>query len=735
MIKKGRIYLFLILLFYLICSFLLISPDFPIGGDNDELYLLGRSIANKHCYQDIYYHSCPPHAKQPFLYPLILALGQLLFGENVIFLRLISVFFGLGSLIFIYFFFKKKIIFSHLLFILFFTATNPWFLVSSVSFANEIVYLFFSFLVLVIFEKHEDQKKFLPMLIFFLISIFFTKCIGFSLVTAVFFYFIIKKRYKQAFLIMGLWSCFVLPWIVRNMVVSSSAISKSYMQQFSMGLSNNGYAHVMISMGKRIFSHIFFYWQAVPKLIFPGYFSGVAEFGFIKQRCFPMAYSLMNNTGLFLAPAPYPFFSFLISVVLGAILIIGMLFKINKKSNRLFSLYIFLYLAILLVFPEGYEDVRYLFPLVPFILYYMINGVLFFVSGKGRFFKLAGIILIILVHFYYNLIPITEIIYNNIAYLANYRNLSWEEKADYNDFWKGQCFIAAPWVEKNIPFNEVIVSAWPPAFYLYSKRQGDFFEYIPCWPDRRTPEEIKFAIEEGNAAYFVIRTQKEEKLLQKLDAECSNLIFVPLVIMFKPDAVFTKNIDRVYKIARVSSRIKVFFKKGIHYFEENNYSKAILEYKETIKVNPDFFDSYYRMGLCYEKEGLFKEACRLYEKAIELQPNYEMAKNRLNFLYQKELIKNNSNDAKEYLLFGNICLKNYDFVNAVNGFKKAIEINPDLPEVYYKLGIVYTYEQKFGLAILYFKKAMEINSCWANKAKHQIKVNRRRRIIEQYLKS
>ena len=731
--KKEKIYLVIILLVYMLFSCLLITPDFPLKADNDILYLLGRSIFNEHCYRDIFYPSCPYHTEEPFFYPLILGLGQLFFGENVIFLRLISTLFGGGSLIGIYFFFKKKIPFSHLLFLLFFTATNPWFLIFSTSFATEIIYLFFSFLTLIVFERFENQKKFLPIFVFLLVILFFTRCIGVSLLIAVFFYFIIKKKYKHAFLSIGLWFLFILPWVIRCRLFSTCVINEPYTKQFVSRYLGDTSILVLVEM---VMGNIFYYLKQIVVIFIPGYFIAVKEFSANIEYCFPLASSLMNNIGIFLASPPVPFFSFLVTGIVAIMVIIGLFSQIRKKDKKLYHFYIFLYLAILLIFPKGFEETRYLFPLLPFILYYAIKGIPFFgfiFKKNFYFFRHIGIISIILIHFYYNLIPITEIIYNNVSYLANYRNLCQEEKSDYNDHWRGQYFITAPWIKTNTFSNAVVIVEWSPSFYLYSHRQGLFFQNNPCWPDKKTWKEVKSTFKNECADYFITREKKEKKLLQKLDRECENLIFILLVSMAKPEAFFTENVNRVYKIVKVSPEIKFSFKKGIHYYKEKNYTQAISEYKKIVNILPDFFDVYYQMALCYEKKGFLREACKSYEKAIDLQPNYEVAKNRLDFLRQVEKIKNNPNEGKEYLLLGDICLRNYDFTKAINFFKKTLKLNPDLFVCYYNLGISYAYKQKYGLAILYFKKAMRMVPSLKYKARHQIRINQRRRIIWQCL--
>ncbi len=722
--KKKKICLILILLLHLFCSLLLLIPDFPIGGDNDELFLLGRSISQKHKYQDIYYPSSPPHTKQPFFYPLILALGQFLFGENIILLRLISVLFGTGSLILVYLLFKKKISFLSLLLLLFFTATNPFFLIFSTSFASEMPYLFFSLLFFIILEKYENQKRFLLIAGFLLVIIFFTRCIGASLMVATFFYFITEKKYRQAFLLMCLCSFLILPWEIRSGFLFREAITKPYIDEFIIYLSGLN----VLLFGKMIIGHIVYYFGQIVVLFIPGYFIGLEEFSFVNEKCFPSLHSLINNMGIFYVGRAYRFFYFLSSIILSITVIIGLFSQIKKKDKRLLFFYIFSYSAILLIH-NG--ESRYLFPLLPFILYFIIKGVSFFVVKRYCYLKQVAIVLIILFHFYYNLIPIAEMIYNNVVYLKNYKHFSIKMRGNYHEYWHNSYFRAAPWIEQNTSPNAVVISDWAPAFYLYSHRQGVFLENAPCWPNYRSWEEIKLTFESGIADYFVVSTEEERKLLKKLNKECQNLIFNPLAIMFEPEIFFTDQVVRIYKLVQVSSLTKSFFEKGLYNMGEDNYVEAIPEFEKVINMVPGFFGVYYQMGVCFEKKGLLKQACVMYRKAVDLQPNYEIAKSRLAILQKEELIRTGLNDVNGYLLLGNLYLNNHNFSKAINLFKNALKLNPTLSICYYNLGIAYAYQGNYGLAILHFKKAMRIDSSLEYKAREQIRVNHRRRIIRQ----
>ena len=87
--------------------------------------------------------------------------------------------------------------------------------------------------------------------------------------------------------------------------------------------------------------------------------------------------------------------------------------------------------------------------------------------------------------------------------------------------------------------------------------------------------------------------------------------------------------------------------------------------------------------------GQFQQAIEMYRKAIELNPEIDEAHNNLGICYGET---------------GN-------FIESIKMFEKAVELNPKYTEAYNNLGSSYYYlEKNYPKAIEMFKKAINLDS-------------------------
>jgi len=96
---------------------------------------------------------------------------------------------------------------------------------------------------------------------------------------------------------------------------------------------------------------------------------------------------------------------------------------------------------------------------------------------------------------------------------------------------------------------------------------------------------------------------------------------------------------------------------------------------------------YFNSGLSYAKEYQNEKAIESFNKAIEINPNYP------------QIYYNLANTYNE--------INQYDF--AIENYKKAAELDPTMCLAFNNLGITYAKKEQYDLAIESFKKAIEIN--------------------------
>ncbi|KST68568.1 tetratricopeptide repeat protein [Mastigocoleus testarum] len=67
---------------------------------------------------------------------------------------------------------------------------------------------------------------------------------------------------------------------------------------------------------------------------------------------------------------------------------------------------------------------------------------------------------------------------------------------------------------------------------------------------------------------------------------------------------------------------------GYVYFAQEQYDLSIRNYKEAVKLKPDYVTAYNNLGHAYEKKKLNAPALEAYEEALKLDPKNSTAKRR-----------------------------------------------------------------------------------------------------------
>jgi len=122
--------------------------------------------------------------------------------------------------------------------------------------------------------------------------------------------------------------------------------------------------------------------------------------------------------------------------------------------------------------------------------------------------------------------------------------------------------------------------------------------------------------------------------------------------------------------------------RGTAYLRRGDYDKAIFDYDQALRINPNFFkkayDLYDNRGSAYLMKGDYERAIADYDQALRIKPN----------------------DANSYHNRGTAYLYKGDPEKAIADFNKALEINPGYAETYFNKALAC---EKIG----HFKEAIE----------------------------
>jgi tetratricopeptide (TPR) repeat protein len=132
----------------------------------------------------------------------------------------------------------------------------------------------------------------------------------------------------------------------------------------------------------------------------------------------------------------------------------------------------------------------------------------------------------------------------------------------------------------------------------------------------------------------------------------------------------------------------IYVNRGTAYYNKGDYDRAIHDYDQTIRLNPNDVPAYYSRGLAYKKKRDYDRAVQDFDEAIRLNPNYERA----------------------YYDRGNAYLDKDEYDRAVQEFDEAIRLSPNDAYAYNNRGIAYERKGGYDQAIQNYNQAIRLNS-------------------------
>ena len=159
--------------------------------------------------------------------------------------------------------------------------------------------------------------------------------------------------------------------------------------------------------------------------------------------------------------------------------------------------------------------------------------------------------------------------------------------------------------------------------------------------------------------------------------------------------------------------------------DKGNVDAAMDCYKQAIKLNPNYADSYNNIGNLFAIKGNLEAATDFYKQAIKINPNFAAAYNNLGLSLMKQgapelavnsykqAIKIKPNHADAYNNIGNVLRRQGDAKSALASYKKVLKINPAHAGAHNNIGLAYVDEGDAVAAINSYKEAINIDPNYA----------------------
>ncbi len=140
-------------------------------------------------------------------------------------------------------------------------------------------------------------------------------------------------------------------------------------------------------------------------------------------------------------------------------------------------------------------------------------------------------------------------------------------------------------------------------------------------------------------------------------------------------------------IQKSPHKARPYINRGLAFYNEGNYTKAVGDYSKAIIIKPNDKDEYIHRALSYYKQDLYSMALTDYDQAIALDPKNPDA------YYNK----------------GNVYFKEGDFAKAILDYNKAIALNPKDKDYYNNRGLAFAKEGNNREAMADYHKAIALD--------------------------
>lgn len=426
------------------------DPTLFTGGDNVVYVILAESISSGKGYKDLYLPDEPPNTQYPFGFPLILVPFVLIFGTNIVILKLVVLLTGLGALYFMVKIceelFKDKLylLIASYISIPIMITYNHWIL-------SEMPFIFLSLAAVFLLMKSEKDGKILDYLAFLCsIYAFFIRTAGIALIIGIVLWLLLKKRYRQLLIFITLFLVIFVPWQIRTAGVERGG---GYIEQL---LAKNPYQMEqgrinILDFLERIWENILYYaLTGLPSSLLPLIRAGILRI--------------------------------IAGVLFTILIIIGFITRIKRYA--VFDVYFVFAIIVLLAWPHVWSSDRFLMTILPLLVIYIFSALLWMVSKvKVKYVIEAFAALIICL----NIVRMTTIVRYSTTYNIAY--LKGDRLAGYNLDWR-RYFELIDWIRRRTPPGSIIMARKPEFVYLLSRRKSFIY---PFTTDHK---EIRQSIEE-----------------------------------------------------------------------------------------------------------------------------------------------------------------------------------------------------------------------------------------------
>jgi Flp pilus assembly protein TadD len=166
-------------------------------------------------------------------------------------------------------------------------------------------------------------------------------------------------------------------------------------------------------------------------------------------------------------------------------------------------------------------------------------------------------------------------------------------------------------------------------------------------------------------------------------------------------------LSKFQKILAINESAEVYYNLGYIRSAQGRYEEAIMAFRKATQLNQYFAQAFQKMGEVYAKMGRSDEARRCLERAAEIFMDRKMdAKAEKTFM---RILEINPNTPNVFNSMGIVYRRQGKLEESIKMYIRALKVNPYDEHIHYNLARVYVGAKKYREAADVLKKALHIN--------------------------
>lgn len=441
---------------------------FDLGGDSAQYITVAESVAQGNGYRMINSPSEPVCFLYPPVFPVLLSAVVFFFGRNIYLMYWLVAVLGFFGLVIVYKLLKKTSASWTAFLTVCFLSFNWGYLSYCTKYIrSEMPYLFLSAFTLLIFGKYKDKESFINaeagLCTAGVILSYFTRYIGITLFASFLVTLLISRnrtKFKKSLLMGSTFLLFFLLWTTIKYLYGSQVIN-----QFKLLFITDLYDSTKGTLFQNPLNFINRFVEGV------NFYSDTVACLF---SCYPyQKWNLFRNV--------FPFI-FILVILLG----FGSKFREDKKNEL--NYYLMFYFLLIIFWPAR-ETIRFLIPVLPFMVFYFFIGLQNLLKRLPAKVYLYCFSVVIIILFWFNALSLP------LLFAQTFRN----QPQIFKNFIR-----IHQWIEQNIADKGIILSRKPTVSYFYTGHQAIVYPYT------RNSEEIWKEIIKNNVKYIIVDEFSQE---------------------------------------------------------------------------------------------------------------------------------------------------------------------------------------------------------------------------------